>query len=206
MPVVNTAAFGEARVSPAAERTPLRPPGTVTVTLVDGRNAVRGVNTIESPMICQVPGTLGVRVGFGDRAAGGAENVTWTGRLPLASLLPGAGLTDLTRNGPGRVTPPDGDFPPLLVSRYTPPPASSATTAVTAAITRVLDRPRLPSNLACTSPVRSGGPGGAACPVGTSPAPPPLPRPAPPPLPRPAPPPLPRSAGVPPTLLPGRLK
>ena len=158
-PVVYTALFGEASASPATECTPPRPAGTLTVILVDGLNAVRGVNTIESPMICQVPGTLGVRVGIGDRAAGGAEKATWTGRLPFAPVLPDTGVTDITRNGPGRTTPALGDgLPPPLASRYTPPPASSAAIAVTAAISRVFfDRPRLPSNRETTTPPEPSG-------------------------------------------------
>ena len=160
--------------------------------LVDGPNAVFGVNTIESPMICQFPGTLGVSVGIGDRPLGGAEKVTRTGRLPFASALPDAGVTDITRNGPGRVTAVGADEPPPpLVSRYTAPPATSATTAVTAAITRVFfDRTRLRSNGKTTPAEPPGRSGATVCPAGASPAPPPMPR----------------SAGTSPALLPIRLK
>src|SRR5579875_1808301 len=113
-------------------------------------------------MICQFPGTLGVSVGIAERPLGGAEKVTRTGRLPFASALPDAGVTDITRNGPGR---------------YTAPPATSATTAVTAAITRVFfDRTRLRSNGRTTPAEPPGRSGATVCPAAAPPAPPPIPR------------------------------
>jgi hypothetical protein len=82
------------------------PAGTVTLIRVNGLNGMFGVNTAASPDRCQLPPTLGVTLGIGDPAASGAENVTRIGSLPSACLLPGAGVTDITRNGPPRVTAP----------------------------------------------------------------------------------------------------
>src|ERR1700733_2013811 len=96
-----------------------------------------GVNTAESPNTRQLPATSGVSTGIGVPAESGAENVTVIGWLPSACWLPAAGDTDITRNGPPRVTPPmigalAGGGPPPVVSMYIPMPASRATTAVTA--------------------------------------------------------------------------
>src|SRR5258708_39226639 len=82
--------------------------------------------------------------GRGDPADTGAEKVTWTGSLPSACWAPGAGVMEITRNGPGRVTPGligalGGMLPPPCVSRYVPAPAISATVAEPIAITRGRD-------------------------------------------------------------------
>jgi len=149
---VNCAVMGSASTRPAAERTPALPPGTVTVTRVDGRSGSDGVNITVSPAGRQPPATLGVRLGSEEPAASGAENVTRTGWLPSACRAPGAGVTDTTRNGPVRVPPPPpagalaGGAP--RVSAYPPMPAATATAAVMARITRVLGWWVAPPNLA----------------------------------------------------------
>src|SRR5258708_14965533 len=94
--------MGLASRLPRADRTPA---GIVTVTRVDGLNGTAGVNISVSPVACQLPGTLGLMAGRGDPADTGAEKVTWTGSLPSACWAPGAGVMEITRNGPGRVTP-----------------------------------------------------------------------------------------------------
>ena len=57
---MNCAVIGLAGRLPRSDRTPA---GTVTVTRVDGLNATAGVNISVSPVACQRPGTLGLRVG-----------------------------------------------------------------------------------------------------------------------------------------------
>src|ERR1700730_12876544 len=130
--------MGLASRLPGAERTPA---GIVTVIRVDGLNGTVGVNISVSPADCQVPRTPGVTLGSGDPAATGAEKVTRTGSRPSARRAPGAGVMDITRNGPGRVTPglirALGAVLPPCVSAYTPDPAISATVAAPIAITRV---------------------------------------------------------------------
>src|SRR5258708_12597421 len=125
--------MGLASRLPLAERTPACPPGTETVTRVDGLNGTVGVNISVSPAACQLPGTPGATLGRGDPAATGAEKVTWTGSLPSARRAPGVGVMDTTRNGPGRVTPgligALAGVPPPPFSTYVPSPAISATTA-----------------------------------------------------------------------------
>lgn len=100
--MVNCVVMGLASRLPRADRTPA---GIVTVTRVDGLNGTAGVNISVSPVACQLPGTLGLMAGRGDPADTGAEKVTWTGSLPSACRAPGAGVIEITRNGPGRVTP-----------------------------------------------------------------------------------------------------
>src|SRR5260221_10252184 len=133
--------MGLASRLPRADRTPA---GIVTVTRVDGLNGTAGVNISVSPVACQLPGTLGLMAGRGDPADTGAEKVTWTGSLPSAWGAPGAGVMEITRNGPGRVTPGligalGGMLPPPCVSTYVPAPAISATVAEPIAITRGRD-------------------------------------------------------------------
>src|SRR5579875_1501210 len=85
--------------APAADCTPEDPPGTVTVTSVPPMNPAAGVNTAESPSRFQVPGIAGDTFGIGELAASGAEKVTRTGRVPLTSCAPEAGLIAVTRSG-----------------------------------------------------------------------------------------------------------
>jgi hypothetical protein len=136
--VVKCTVIGLSSRPPREDQTPA---GIVRVTWVEGLNGTVGVNVSVSPTACQVPGTLGLRAGCGNSAATGAEKVTWIGSLPSACRSPGAGVTDITRNGPGRVTPglfgALGGGPSFRVSRYVPAPASSATIAAPIAITRV---------------------------------------------------------------------
>ena len=125
-----------ARVCPRDERVW---PGTVTVTRVDGLNGTAGVNVHVSAAPCQLPGTSGVTVGSGDPADSGAEKVTWTGLLPSACRSPADGDTEITRNGPGIVTPlligMLGGVPPPCISRNVPAPATSATAAAVITLT-----------------------------------------------------------------------
>src|SRR5258708_12071526 len=109
--------MGLASRLPLAERTPACPPGTETVTRVDGLNGTVGVNISVSPAACQLPGTPGATLGRGDPAATGAEKVTWTGSLPSARRAPPVGVMDTTPNRPRTVPPrPISPLPPV------PPP------------------------------------------------------------------------------------
>ena len=95
-------------VRPAGGRTArARRRAPQTVTLVDGLNGVAGVNTIESPRICQLPATSGVTRGQ-RRPAVERRGERHRDRQAAVGApgLPGAGVTDMTRNGPGRVTAP----------------------------------------------------------------------------------------------------
>src|SRR5258708_12680417 len=106
--------MGLASRLPLAERTPACPPGTETVTRVDGLNGTVGVNISVSPAACQLPGTPGATLGRGDPAATGAEKVTWTGSPPSPRPAPAVGAMHTTR------TPPCPAPPPLT----RPPPAA----------------------------------------------------------------------------------
>lgn len=81
---------------PSPATTPCDPPGIVRVTSVNGVNAVVGVKVSTSPLVDQVPGVVGDRLGIGELVAGGEENVTVTGAPPGTPTAPAVGLTEAT--------------------------------------------------------------------------------------------------------------
>ncbi len=91
---------GVASKAPAAERTPVEPAGTRSVTSVAGRNGVAGVNTMAPPpTACHVPATAGLKAGSGDVGARAAEKTTRTGSAPVTGSALLSGEIDSTRSG-----------------------------------------------------------------------------------------------------------
>src|SRR5271157_1521640 len=84
-------------LAPAADITPVRPPGIFTVTRVFSRYPTAGVKTAESPWTVHLPAIEGDRVGIGEFAASGAENCSRMGLVPLTPRAPAAGLTETSR-------------------------------------------------------------------------------------------------------------
>lgn len=130
---------------PPAERTPEVPAGTATVTFVDGSNGVLGVKISESPSALQLPGTLGVIVGFGVLADMAPEKVTTIGSAPSIAVARLAGVIAVMRIGPAARAPvpcPDRAWPGWAgddcVTANTTPAVIAAAAAVPSAMSFTL--------------------------------------------------------------------
>ena len=98
--MVNCDVTGEGSSPPLADRTPDGPAGTLTVTVVDGSKAAAGTKTRESPCAVQLPGTLGVILGFGEVDDIVLEKVTTIGSAPSTPVVWLAGEIAARRIGP----------------------------------------------------------------------------------------------------------
>ena len=105
--MVNCEVTGEVSSPPSADRTPDGPAGTLTVTRVDGWKAALGTKIRESPCAVQLPGTLGVIVGFGELGDMPPEKVTTIGSAPSTPVAWLEGDIAVRRIGPGAAADPD---------------------------------------------------------------------------------------------------
>jgi len=134
-----------------AERTPDGPAGTLTVTFVDGWNAVDGAKISESPSAVQLPGTLGVIFGFGELGDMPSEKVTTIGLAPSTPVVWLAGEIAVRWIGPAAWAPcPDPALPGWVVvdcvTANTTPAVMAHAAAVPSAISLTLGpRGLLPS-------------------------------------------------------------
>jgi hypothetical protein len=88
---------------PLRDRTPVVPPGTVTVYVVDGTKDASGVkSSSEGPTVCQVPATAGLSDGYGEPGANGSENLTAIVVSEATPVDPLEGATEVTTSGCGR--------------------------------------------------------------------------------------------------------
>jgi hypothetical protein len=94
---------------PPAECTPDGPAGTLTVSVVDGWKGVVGTKMRESACAVQLPGTLGVIVGFGDFGEMSPEKVTTIGSDPFTPVVWLEGEMAVRRIGPEAAWAPDPD-------------------------------------------------------------------------------------------------
>jgi hypothetical protein len=141
--VLNCDVTEEVSSPPLAERTPDGPGGTLTVTVVDGGKGVVGTKIREWPCALQVPGTLGVILGFGDPADMSPEKVTTTGSAPSTPVASLAGEIAARWIGPAaRAAVPDPEWPGWTsgdwVTANTAPAVIAAAAAVPSAISRTL--------------------------------------------------------------------
>jgi hypothetical protein len=143
---VNCDVTGEVSSPPSAERTPEGPAGTLTVTVVDGWKAAVGTKVRESPCAVQLPGTLGVIVGFGDLGDMSPEKVTTIGSAPSTPVAWLDGEIAVRRTGATavRAVDPDPAWPDWVgddcVTATTTPAVIATAAAVPSTMNRVLGR------------------------------------------------------------------
>jgi hypothetical protein len=139
--VVNCDVTDEVSRPPPADRTPDGPAGTLTVTVVDGWNAAVGTKIRESPCAVQLPGTLGVIVGFGDLGDMSAENVTTIGSAPSTPVAWLDGEIAVRRTGATALwaVEPDPAWPCWAADDCVTATTTPAVIAIAAAVPRTMN-------------------------------------------------------------------
>src|ERR1700751_2337678 len=99
------------------------PAGTVSVTLVSGRNPEDGVNVAVAPDTLQLPAVFGEIVGNGVEGESEEGNFRGIGWPPLASWVPPVGDTESSRSGPAGADEPESGLLFPALARFSGPEA-----------------------------------------------------------------------------------